>query len=76
MSSGSCSAWIASETEKVQKQVFGFTHFGVLTIDRDTRTSVKGGLDADALISGSIVRPVRISGRTWMFSLPFEVYAD
>ena len=76
VSSGTSSAWIVNEAKRVQKQLAGFKHFGVLTIDRDTRTAVKGGLDDDVLISGAIVRPVLINHRTWMFSVPFEVYAD
>ena len=76
VSSGTSSAWIVNEAEGVQKQLTGFKHFGVLTIDRDTRSIVKGGLDDDVLISGAIVRPVLINHRTWRFSVPFEVYAD
>ena len=76
VSSGTCSAWIENETTGVQRQIFGFTHFGVLTIDRDTRSIVKGGLDEDVLISGAIVRPIKIGSRYWTFSVPFEVYAD
>ncbi|MBO7684395.1 MAG: hypothetical protein J6T51_06695 [Kiritimatiellae bacterium] len=76
VSSGTSSAWIVNEAQGAQKQLFGFKHFGVLTIDRDTRGFVRGGLDDDVLISGALVRPVRISGRTWTFSVPFEVYAD
>lgn len=76
VSSGSCSAWIASEAEGAQRQISGFEHFGVLTIDRDTRSGIAGGLGEDALISGAIVKPFKIGERTWMFSLPFEVYAD
>ncbi|MBR2838266.1 MAG: hypothetical protein IKE55_05770 [Kiritimatiellae bacterium] len=76
VSSGTSSAWIASEESGAQKQVSGFEHFGVLTIDRDTRSSVVGGLSADTLISGALVKPIAIEGRTWMFSIPFEVYAD
>ena len=76
VSSGTSSAWIVNEAKRVQKQLTGFKHFGVLTIDRDTRNGIKGGLADDVLISGAIVRPVLIKRRTWMFSVPFEVYAD
>ena len=76
VSSGTCSAWIVNEETGAQRQLTGFKHFGVLTIDRDTRSAVKGGLDDDTLISGAIARPVTIDGRIWTFSIPFEVYAD
>ena len=76
VSSGTCSAWIVNEKTGAQRQLTGFKHFGVLTIDRDTCSAVKGGLDDDTLISGAIARPVTIDGRVWMFSIPFEVYAD
>lgn len=74
VSSGTSSAWISNGT--AEKQLGGFTHFGVLTIDRDTRSGITGGLDAEVLISGGLVKPISVDGRTWMFSIPFEVYAD
>lgn len=74
VSSGTSSIWVASGSE--QRQIGGFKHFGVLTIDRDTRTGVAASLDGEVLISGGLSKPIVIGARTWMFSIPFEIYAD
>ena len=73
VSSGTSAVWISNGEE--DKQITGFKHFGVLTIDRDTRSGVKG-LEEDVLIGGAIVKPITVGGRVWMFSIPFEVYGD
>ena len=71
VTSGSCSVW-ASNGE-LQGEVTGFSHFGVLTLDRDDAF----GLDPDTLVYGALSKPVALSdGASWMFSVPFVIYAD
>lgn len=63
---------ILTSNGELQTEVKGFTHFGVLTIDRDNEC----GLDPYTLIYGSLIKPVELEDGTWIFSIPFEIFAD
>lgn len=73
VSSGACSVWVSNGA--TQRQIGGFKHFGVLTIDRDDRAGVVRPLLDDTLISGSLFKSVYLGrGRYWNLSIPFEVF--
>lgn len=70
VTSGTASVWVSNG--ELQSEVTGFSHFGALTFERDDDSA----LDPDTLIHGSLVKPVDVEGGVWMFSIPFEIYAD
>ena len=71
VTTGTASIWMSNG--ELQSEVKGFSHFGVLTMDRDDAC----GLNPDTLVHGALVKPVELEdGATWMFSLPFEIYAE
>ena len=71
VTTGTGSVWTSNG--ELQNEVTGFSHFGVLTIDRDDAC----GLGADTLVYGALVKPVILEdGASWMFSIPFLINAD
>lgn len=78
VSSGSCSVWIEKTDAQGriigQEQIGGFSHFGVLTIDRDTRKGIARPLLDDTLIGGALIKDIQMPGHLWKYSIPFEVF--
>lgn len=71
VTTGTGSVWTTNG--ELQEEVTGFSHFGVLTLDREDAC----GLAADTLIYGALVKPVAVEGgASWMFSMPFLINVD
>lgn len=73
VTTGTGSVWTSNG--ELQTEVSGFSHFGILTLDREDAC----GLNADTLVYGALVKPVTLEdGASWMFSIPFllNAYAD
>ena len=52
-----------------QKQITGIKHNGVLLLSRDAASP----LPDDVLTAGFFTQPVKLPGRTWTFSAPFNI---
>ena len=66
---GSCSVW--SENGTAQKEITGFKHNGVITLDRDDEATAV--LDEDVISAGFLNKSIRIDKRNWLFSVPFHI---
>ena len=71
---GSCSVWSETNDGSAQKEITGFKHNGVITLDRDNGS---GDVLSDKVISaGFLNKSIKIGKRNWAFSVPFNVAAD
>ena len=65
---GSCSVWSEADDGTAQKEVSGFRHNGVITLDRDD------GVEPDVVLSeGFLNRSIKVEKRNWAFSVPFRI---
>ena len=71
--SGSFSLW--SQKSSTNKEISGFKHYGVLTIDRDDCAGFEKPLADTVLTAGFMVKTVKVDGRDWKFSAPFCIGA-
>lgn len=69
---GSCSVWSKADDGSAQKEVKGFKHYGIITLDRDGDVC----LDEDVISAGFLSKSVKVDKRKWAFSVPFNVKVD
>lgn len=68
--SGSFSIW--TEAENAQKEIKKINHYGVVTLSRGENSP----MDESVLSSGFFLLPMKVSGRSWSASLPFDIVGD
>lgn len=76
LASGSLSLWSETADATAQKEIKGFKHNGVVTLDRDA--AAESVLDPEILCAGTLSQTIAVkdpSGRSrkWMFSVPFNL---
>ena len=54
-----------------QKDITGFQHNGVITLDRDDGATAV--LAEDVISAGFLNKSIRIDKRNWLFSVPFHI---
>ena len=69
---GSCSVW--SESGTAQKEITGFKHNGVITLDRDD--GAYEFLSVDVISAGFLNKSIQVGNRKWAFSVPFGLTAE
>lgn len=81
IASGTLSLWSEKPgTKPVAKEITGFKHYGILTMDRDADNPIDGlcAPDAEVFTTGFLLKDVKIpvtkkKSRTWKFSTPFDI---
>ena len=77
--SGSLSIWGENDAHTKAKEVTGFKHYGVLTMDRKEGNDLEMlYLDCEVFTAGFLLKDVKIpvttkKSRTWKFSTPFDI---
>ena len=79
--SGTLSLWSEkSGTKPVAKEITGFKHYGILTMDRDADNPLDGlyAPDAEVFTTGFLLKDVKLpvtskKTRTWKFSKSFDI---
>ena len=79
--SGTLSLWSEKPgTKPAAKEITGFKHYGILTMDRDTDNPLDGLYtpDAEVFTAGFLQKDVKIpvttkKSRTWKYSAPFDI---
>ena len=66
---GTFALWSETGDGSAQKQITGIKHNGVLLLSRDAASP----LPDDVLTAGFFTQPVKLPGRTWTFSAPFNI---
>ena len=69
---GGFSLW--SQSASAQKEITGFKHYGVITLDRDD--GAVAVMDDDLISSGFLHKVIKIGKRNWAFSMPFNISAE
>ena len=69
---GSCSVWAQNGT--AHKEITGYKHYGVITLDRDDGAGEF--LSDDVISAGFLNKSVKVGKRNWVFSVPFCLMAD
>ena len=69
---GGFSLW--SQSASAQKEITGFKHYGVITLDRDD--GAVAVMDDDLISSGFLHKVIKIGKRSWAFSMPFNISAE